>query len=412
MKKRISVDQIRFGLYVAELDRPWTETPFPYQGFVVENDEQISTLRRFCKSVVIDVDKGPALLDRTELLAAPGRDAEVASGRQGVLSAIVDRVAYLDSTPLTEEFPVAAEARRGAECAMKRTLEAVFTRGVIDAEELRRSTSRIRESIVRNPGAMMLLSRIREKSERIFDRALSVSVFMIVFGRYLQLPQEQLDLLGMAGLLQDIGMTNIPEEVLEKTQPLSRVEMMLCRSHVAHSIQILGGTKGVPPEVVDIASKHHERYHGSGYPKGLEGDEIGLLGAIAGLVDFYDALTKPRPYAETYSPSDALNQIYNSRNMLFDGALAEQFIQCLGIFPVGSFVELNSGEIGIVIAQDSAKKLLPRVMLVLDARGGPIRPQLILDLAKNPQAAPRVPYRIKRALREDMVPINPAECVL
>ncbi len=412
MKKRISVSQIKVGIYVAELDRPWTETPFLYQGFIVESDEQISVLREYCKSVTVDFDKSPVLFDRADLLTGSGFDPAVDTGGSGILSSIVNRVVYHDSISLKEEFPLALEARRGAELTVSRALEAVYTQGVIDAEELKKSTSTIRESIVRNPGAMMLLSRIREKSERILHRALSVSVLMITFGRYLQLPQEQLDLLGMAGLLQDIGMTNIPEEVLEKTVPLSKVEKILCRSHVAHTIQILGSTRGVPPEVLDIASKHHERYHGSGYPKGLQGGEIGLPGAIAGLVDFYDALTKARPYAETYSPSNALNQIYNARNVLFDGALAEQFIQCLGIFPVGSFVELNSGEVGIVIAQDPAKKLLPRVMLVLDARGAPIKPQLIIDLAGNPLAAPRVPYRIKRALREDVVPINPAECIL
>lgn len=412
MKNRIPIEQLKFGMFVCELDRPWTETPFLYQGFVLENDDQLATLRRFCKSVLVDSDKSVALRDRADLLTSSKQNRSIPGNVRGVLSTITERVDYRETTSLKEELPVALQAKQDTEIVMGRAIDKIYKGGVIDAEELTESTSKIRESVMRNPGAMMLLSRIKEKSEHILDRAFSVSVLCIAFGRYLQLPKSQLDHLGMAALLQDIGMINIPEEVRDKSGALSKVELMLCRSHVAHSVRILSETQGVPPEVIDISSKHHERFHGSGYPKGLVGDEIGLLGAISGLVDFYDALTRARSYAETHSPSNALNLIYNARNVLFDGVLAEQFIQCLGIFPIGSVVELNSGEIGIVVSQDPAKKLLPRVMLLLDARGAQIRPQLMVNLAQNPEAAPRVPYRIKRVLRQDSVPINPAEFAL
>jgi hypothetical protein len=161
-----------------------------------------------------------------------------------------------------------------------------------------------------------------------------------------------------------------------------------------------------------LAALHHERYDGSGYPKGLKGGEIGLFGAIAGLVDCFDALTHPRPYGEALSPSNALNLLYKWRDAQFDGPLIEQFIQCIGIFPVGAIVELNSGETGIVIAQNLARRLLPRVMVALDARGNPIRPQKILDLSKDPKVTPDMPYRIKRTLEKGSVPIDPSEFFL
>jgi hypothetical protein len=137
-----------------------------------------------------------------------------------------------------------------------------------------------------------------------------------------------------------------------------------------------------------------------------------LFGSIAGLVDSFDAMTHARPYAEVYSPSNALNQLYNARNVLFDGPLVEQFVQCIGIFPVGALVELNSGEVGIVIAQNMVRRLMPRVMVVLDAKGAVLRPQVILDLANEPKASPGVPYRIKRTLEQGSVPIDPAEFFL
>ena len=94
-----------------------------------------------------------------------------------------------------------------------------------------------------------------------------------------------------------------------------------------------------------------------------------MFGCIAALIDCFDALTHPEPYGQAVSPSNALSMLYDWRDIQFDGPLVEQFIQCIGIYPVGAIVELYSGEIGIVIAQNPAMRLLPRVMVVLDAKG-------------------------------------------
>jgi HD-GYP domain-containing protein (c-di-GMP phosphodiesterase class II) len=265
---------------------------------------------------------------------------------------------------------------------------------------------------VRNPDAMLLLAKLKQQSVHTLDRALGVSIYMITFGRFLQLPREQLDLLGMVGLLQDVGKTRVPEEVLNKKEPLSKVELTLCRSHVGHSAAILNETHGLPPELPELAALHHERYDGSGYHRGMKGEEIGLFGSIAGMIDCFDALTHPRPYGEVMAPSNALNMLYGWRGSQFDGPLVEQFIQCIGIFPVGAIVELNSGEIGIVIAQNQVRRLLPRVMVVLDAKGNRLNPQKILDLVKEPKVDPETPYRIKRTLEKDSVAIDPSEFFL
>src|SRR5262249_16476671 len=141
-----------------------------------------------------------------------------------------------------------------------------------------------------------------------------------------------------------------------------------------------------------------ERGDGSGYPKGLKGPEIGLFGSIAGLIDCFDALTAPRPYGQALAPSNALNMLYDWRDTQFDGPLVEQFIQCIGIFPVGALVELYSGEVGIVIAQNPVMRLLPRVMVVLDSKGAPVKPPRTGDRAQ-----------VKRTLEKGSVPIDPSE---
>lgn len=416
MKKEVPVEKLEFGVFISELDRPWTETPFMYQGFVLNNDKQLEALKKYCKTVVIDLDKGPDLPDRNELLTSgtgeKSRPKVPEPIGPSVLTTIKQKVTYKEQATVDEELPVARSVQRKTEVVLKDIMGTVQAGKALDAPRVQEAVTSMTDSVVRNPDAMMLLAKLKAKGGHTLDRAFGVSIYMLTFGRFLQLPREQLDLLGMLGLLQDVGMTAVPEEVVEKKEPLSKVELMVCRSHVVHSVSIIKETPGLPSELSALVELHHERYNGSGYPKGLKGDQIGLFGSIAGLVDCFDAMTHPRPYAEVYSPSNALNQLYNSRNVLFDGPLVEQFVQCIGIFPVGALVELNSGEVGIVIAQNLVRRLMPKVMVVLDAKGAVRRPQLILDLAQEPKAAPGVPYRIKRTLEQGSVPIDPAEFFL
>ena len=408
IKKEVSVDQLEFGVYIAELDRPWTETPFMFQGFVLDSEKQLETLRKYCKKVTIDVEKGLDLPERSQLKTGP-IDSRAGSS---VLATIKKKVRYEEQATVDEELPVARAVQSKTEITMREMFGTLQAGQALDAPRVREAVTSMTDSVVRNPDAMLLLAKLKEKGGHTLDRALGVSIYMITFGRFLQLPRDQLDLLGVLGLLQDVGKTRVPEDVLNKKKPLSKAELAVCRSHVGHSVDILRETAGLPPELPELAVLHHERFDGSGYPRGLKNEEIGLFGAIAGLVDCFDALTHPRPYAEALSPSNALNLLYGERYTKFDGPLVEQFIQCIGIFPVGALVELNSGEIGIVIAQNLVRRLQPRVMVVLDAKGSPKRPQLILDLSKGPKATPDTPYRIKRTLEKGSVPIDASEFFL
>jgi HD-GYP domain-containing protein (c-di-GMP phosphodiesterase class II) len=189
-------------------------------------------------------------------------------------------------------------------------------------------------------------------------------------------------------------------------------EEAVFRTHVAHSVEILSQTAGLPAELPGLASLHHERYDGSGYPRGLKGGAISQTGALAGIVDTFDMLTAPSPYGMQMPPSNALNVLFLNRGTQFHAALVEQFIQCVGAFPVGSVVELNSGEVGVVITQNLVKRLQPRVMVVQDASGNPIHPHKILDLVKEPMATPDEPYRIRRTLDQATVKIDSRELFL
>ena len=405
MRKQVSVDELQFGVYIAELDRPWTETPFLFQGFILDNDKQLELLKKHCKKVFIDLEKGPDLDDPRLRKAGPGNQVSV-------LATIKNKVKYEEKVSVNEELPLARQAQQKTETVLKHMLYTIEAGKAIDAPRVKEAVTNMTDSVVRNPDAMLLLAKLKEKGEHTLDRAVGVSIYMITFGRFLQLPRDQLDLLGMVGLLQDVGKVRLPADLLSKTQALTDAELEACKAHVGHSVAILKESPGLPPQLPALASLHHERFDGSGYPRRLKGPEIGLFGVIAGLIDCFDALTHPRPYGEALAPSNALSLLYGWRDTLFDGPLVEQFIQCIGIYPVGAIVEMNTGETGIVIAQNVARRLQPRVMVVLDEKGGQLRPQKILDLARDPKAAPDMPYRIKRTLEKGSVSIDPSEFFL
>ena len=404
-KKQISVDELQFGMYVSELDRPWTDTPFLFQGFLLSDEQQLETIRKFCKKVVIDLEKGSDLPDRSRLKGG----AVKPSSAETVLESIKKKVVYRETVSVDQELPVARAIQSKNEVVLEDMFTALQAGKALDAPRVKEAVTSMTDSVVRNPDAMLLLTKMKEKGGHTLDRAMGVSVYMITFGRFLQLPRDQLELLGMVGLLQDIGKTRVPEDVLNKKEPLSKAELAVVRSHVSHSVDILKETTGLQPELPELAALHHERYDGSGYMSGLKGVQIGLFGSIAGLVDAFDALTHPRPYAEVLAPSNALSMLYNLRDTLFDRPLVEQFIQCIGIYPVGALVELNSGDVGIVIAQNMVRRLQPRVMVVIDPKGNRRKPQLILDLSKDPKMDTETPYRIKRTLEKGSVAIDASE---
>jgi HD-GYP domain-containing protein (c-di-GMP phosphodiesterase class II) len=406
--REIPVEELVFGMYVAKLDRPWTETPFMFQGFTLKTEQQLNALKKFCKKVYVDPEKAePDPQAARAGSGARGNPQEVAAIRAQLAEPIRGTTVYRQVSMVEEEMPKAALAYTRSREIVQILATSVRAGEVLDGPQATEAAKEISASVERNPDAMMLLAKMREKSRETLDRSVEVSVFMAAFGRYLQLPKNQLDILGMTGLLQDVGMLKLPPGLAERRSNLTNEEETLFRTHISHSVEILSKTSGLPPELPGIASLHHERYDGTGYPRGLRGSAIALLGQIAAIVDTFDVLTAPAPYGAHMSPSAALNILYQNRGSKFHAGAVDQFIQCLGAFPVGSVVELNSGEIGVVIAQNMVRRLQPRVLVVQDASGNPIIPHKLLDLMREPKISADEVYRIRRTLEADKIRIDP-----
>ncbi len=390
MKRKVTVGELQFGMYVYELDRPWTETPFTFQGFVLNTQQQLEVLRKFCKHVFVDTERTDQPEERPKLKPGSG---PLAPDLQGT-----GKVIHVERVGVETEFARASEARGAAQQTVESAFEAIRADKGLDSGELKIAAGNMTGSMLRNPDAMVLFSALQERGGYQLGRAMNVSIYMVAFARFLGMEEEVIERAALVGLLQDVGMLKIPATVLEKKERLTPAEFETVKAHVAHTAEHLRDTPGLSTEIADIAALHHERRDGSGYPRGLKGDALGVLGAMAGIVDTFDALTTKRPYAEAMSPSNALNLLHKLRDKTFHATLVEQFVRCIGFFPVGSVVELNSDEIGIVIAQNPVKRLQPRVMVVRDATGQLLRPQKLLDLARLPKIGGDEPYRIRRTL--------------
>ena len=394
-RKQVTVGELQFGMFVAELDRPWTETPFMFQGFHLKTDQQLAALKKHCKHVFID-------LERTE---KPEPRVPAAQFK------IRGQTKYAETVKVEVEYHAATQVYSKTFDRVDELLKPVAKPGgVLEAKDVKESVTRLTDSVVRNPDAMLLVTRLREKSAAAHARALQVSIYMIVFGRFLELAREELELLGLVGLLQDVGKTRLPASIMEKDTTLTPEEAEIFKRHVMLGAEILKETPGMPPRLLELAILHHERQDGAGYPRGLKGDQIGLYGSIAAIADTFDTLTAQRVRGgEPLSPSAALSYLYKERGAGYHSDLVEQFIQCVGVFPVGSVVELNSGEVGLVITQNLVRRLKPRVMIVLDAKGAPMRPHKILDLDRDPKYTPEEPYRIKRTIEQTKLQVDPKE---
>jgi len=294
-RKQVPVGELQFGMYVAELDRPWTETPFMYQGFHLSTDEQLATLKKLCKHVFVDPERTQTHEKRPPFPVAANFK-------------IRGSTRYPQTAPVEAEFKQAHVVYSQSVTSIGELLRPVGKPGGgLDGKEVKESVTRLTDSVVRNPDALLLVTRLREKSAQAHARALQVSIYMIVFARFLELEREELELMGLLGLLQDIGKTRLPAALLDKAGPLSPEEVALAKKHVEYSAEILSETPAIPSRLPALALLHHERQDGSGYPRGLKADEIGLYGSMAAIADTFDALTATRPYAEALSPSSALS---------------------------------------------------------------------------------------------------------
>lgn len=395
-------------MFVAQLDKPWEEVPFepPFQlqGYKVTSIEDAKKTQKHCRYVYIDPTLG---IGSTRYI----EDGQNLTTFIQKFEKLVNKAspAYADKATVQEEAPKARQIVDDAMHVYRRVITDVKGGKTIDTKGVEKVVGSLVDSIIRNQTALGWLVRLKQQSDVAYDQSISVCVMALTFGRYLGIPKVELNELGSAALLQDIGKIHLPIELLNGGDPLTPQELKLVKRHVDMSVVMLRKQSGLPPKVIDIVYGHHERFDGSGYPRGLEKGQIGILSTIAGLVDSYEAMLADRPHREPRTSFQALMELYEGRDRLFPNAIVEQFIQCVGIFPVGSFVELTSGEIGVVVYRDRIQQLKPKVMLLLDKEGSRIADPETINLATQNVPPGTVPKLVNKVVDPKIYNLDPAE---
>jgi HD-GYP domain-containing protein (c-di-GMP phosphodiesterase class II) len=489
---RVPVADLELGLFVSELDRAWIGTPFLLQGFLLDNDADLESLRNHCKYVYVDlklsdetvaaqwqatvapsleqvvlaqgayedervVKDEPKLTTHSDATPMQSGFAQASGGEQDEADAttlvgptpienrrtrrtrsaqarndppvsdetrlrflelvraiavdeqqnglaFLDRISewfnrqlnrneasresrtsaqknseldmtsilpqgvsltvYENTTSVEAELPRARQAFTHGENVARDIARQIEAGEIPDIPAVKACVDNIVDSMIANPDAMMFIARLRDEAIDIYQHGVKVSLYLIALGRHLGIPMAQLAELGLIGMLADIGKIKLPRALLAKPGALTPVEFDIVRGHVNLSLASLDGLAGLTPAVLQGIAQHHERLDGSGYPNGLTSDQIGVYGRMTAIADSFSAMTSPRPYADAFLAQEALLNLYDWGGTSFSTTLVEQFVQAIGVFPVGSLVELSNGEIAVIVAHNRVRRLEPRVLVL------------------------------------------------
>jgi hypothetical protein len=411
-QRRIKIDTANIvqGMYVAQLDCSWLATPFIKRGFKISSEDELGLLRKFCKHVFIDVTQ--STLPEKVILAAhhdsgtindPFSRSQIrkceprSEGGKRRFSAFIQKFTSRNKstdnvtggrTSMRVEAPLAMDAYVAVSATMGEVLQRVKKRKPVDIEKLQKSIAPMVASVSRNPDALAWLGFLRKREQGHFSYTITTAIWALIMGNEMGLTGRRLADLAIGALLLDIGNTRIPKSIGAKDGPLTEVERETIREHVSYGVEIVENSPGISDGIIAMIRYHHERLDGSGYPEGRSGD-IPVFGRIAGLIDCYDAMITRRPYANQMCAYDAVRALNRQSGIKFQKEVVEQFIRAIGMFPTGSLVELNTGEVAIVIEQNVERRLRPKLLVLLNADRQPVRRNKTIYLSKLPDQAGR-----------------------
>lgn len=416
MKKRIALDQLRPGMYLIGMDQSWWNTPFILHHRLIKTDQEILKLRQHgVKHVEIDSAKG---LDVESALEASGADVDTSSQSEdvaipsdeeqsspddnaGMIHTQTSSMSRLDESgscqqdtvsdqavrAAVHEEAVAEQVRDAAIQAVEKIFEGVVTGVPIDYPLLQETS----ESVVRhitahasNMSQLVLIQNLRAFDKPLYDHVVDVCALTVVIGIELGWSDDQLHEVSMGALLHDIGYMRLPANLLKKRRNGLSTDSALLNQHSELGISLLKQSAEVPATVCRLVQEHHERLDGSGTPNGLKGSALSKAGQLIGVIDHFDSMTSPWGVAPQKPSAQVLRELFaEAKTGQFDVHVVERMIRSLGIYPVGSFVELSTKERGIVTLINSDDILKPVVKLISDEQGMLYPSPLVVDLAET-----------------------------
>jgi putative nucleotidyltransferase with HDIG domain len=425
--KRISVDELKVGMFIVNLGASWISHPFLRNQLKIDSPKKIEKLKKHgIQEVYIDPQRGldlpspkvegvvticsegkesnppahagatfpkkatevvpsieasPSQPSKGPAIGEPGPDASLERseksdsvafwegkiGQMGGSPSLPQsplRVPPDDEIPFIKEIHAARAIKAEAETVVRNVINEARLGKSIESDRVKRAVNSMAASVLRNRDALASLTRMKSYDEYIFVHSLHVCILSLSMARHLSLPPGEMEEIGIGALLHDVGKVKIDPHVLNKPETLSEKEWVEVRKHPIYGMEIMEESKGIPEQSKQLAFQHHERYNGTGYPSELKGEAISLGGQITGIIDYYDAVTTDRPFQKAIAPHEATRQLYEKGLEEFNRFMVEKFIQCIGIYPFGTFVLLDTEELGIVCGVKPEMLLRPNVLVI------------------------------------------------
>ena len=381
----MDTSNLSIGMFVGMLDRPWLETPFVFQGFLIKDRYEIEQLQSFCSQVYVEIERGKLTESQIRAMAVgagqmagphnqrkprklPGwlHSFVIKTGLGGFLAARKKKrtAGYEITSTVRREAPQAKLAYERCVKSHRKIFDRARRAGCVDIERVILAVTPLIQSILRNPNAMAWTVFSGKRSGRNYSRAVATAVWAVMFGRHLGFDRKGLQDLAIGGLLMDIGNVELPEDLLNAEGAITNDEFEQVPQHVRAGVDILRRSENVEPAVFEMIMYHHDRHDGSGYPHEIHGSSIPAHGRIAGIVDCYDAMTTKTTYSPALAAYDAARELNEMRDKQFSAEVVEQFLHTIGMFPTGSVVELSDGSAGLVLEQNPENLLQPKVLIL------------------------------------------------
>ncbi|OOV86821.1 HD-GYP domain-containing protein [Oceanospirillum linum] len=402
MRQNIPVQQLTPGMKIMALDIGWDKSPKWTQPFVLSTSEDLALLLQHCNIVAIETDAPeeekplatesqkhpkPVLSEQKQAAdtetsdSVPHKQTETGSPPSGLQVKPSKPQAKADlSSKVSRQFVI--DSFHSCLDILSTNFERARSGLSLDASALEASSKKLLVSTLARPSTLTLLSQLEEKDSSLERKSLDVAVLSLSFGRSLGMSKAHLHRLCMSALLHDIGMIRVPEELLKQKEVLSIGQRISIQKHVDHSCDILHQSPALRP-LNSIVAYHHERFDGTGYPAGISGRKIPLEARILAIITTFEAMTRNRHFSNKGTPTQALRNLYRLRNHNFDGKLVERFIQSVGIYPIGTLVELNRQQIGMVTDITRSARSRPKIRCLFDHEGKPLPKHQELDLADD-----------------------------
>lgn len=397
-RRKVLVGDLDLGMYVAELDRPWVGTPFLFQGFRIESRQEIEQLRGLCQFVFVDETKanGHDAPDRTI-----ARSMSVNSGNQADRPAVAEwakRGPTIVQGKVRQELKQSFKLRDNAHAYVNKVFQDVRMGTSINTSEARAVVASLVEVVAESADSLVWLTQLKNVHEYTLQHSVNVCILSLAFAHHLGYPKDRMQMIGLGALLHDIGKIRTPIDILDKPGRLTEHEFEVIRRHPLDGWKMLRDKPDVPEASLEIVKYHHERLSGRGYPEGLKADQLSTHVLLVAICDMYDAMTSDRIYQRGITSTESLTAMFQLAPNEFGKELMQEFIRCLGIYPVGSLVELSDRSLGIVMVNDPSNRLRPVVLMVRDPDGDVILPRRYAALSAEGDAKGSKARRVQRVV--------------